>query len=306
MISTRRELIVLACSVALTVAGCSAQNDAAPPEADPMKQVSVEGINISYLEEGEGTPIVLVHGIPTSSYLWRDMIKELSAHGRVVAPDLPGFGLSDPPPNGDYSISSYARLLGSFLDALSIERGTLICHDFGGPITLTYALQHPENYERLVILDTFLHTDLPDWGILYKLARIWPIGEAFMGLGGRSIARSGLEAGVVDKSRITEDVLRHYYMPEGTPDKLNDTYLGTLRIDYLEDLKFIEKNLTTIDKPTLIVWGENDAFLPLSLGERIHGDIAGSKMKTIPGCGHFVQEDQPGKVTKMIVGFLDD
>jgi pimeloyl-ACP methyl ester carboxylesterase len=305
MSSYRRELVVLACSLALIVAGCSTQEETRPPpKKNPMKQVSAEGINISYLDEGEGAPMVLVHGIPTSSYLWRDMIKELSAHGRVIAPDLPGFGLSDPPPNGDYSISNYARLLGSFLEALSIERGTLICHDFGGPITLTYALRHQDKFQRLIILDTFLHTDLPDWGLFYKIARIRPIGEALMGLGGRSIARSGLEAGVVDKSRISEEVVERYYMPDGRPDKLNRTYLGTLRIDYMEDLKFIEKNLTTIDKPTLIVWGEDDAYLPLSLAHRIHQDIAQSRMETIPDCGHFVQEDQPEIVTEMILEFL--
>jgi pimeloyl-ACP methyl ester carboxylesterase len=198
-----RELDVLACSLALMVlmvASCSGQTEP-PLEKIPMKKVSVEGINISYIEKGEGTPLVLVHGIPTSSFLWRDMIDELSAHGRVIAPDLPGFGLSDPPPHGDYSISNYARLLRSFLEALSIERATLICHDFGGPITVTYALRHPEKYERLIILDTFLHTDLPDWGLFYKIAKIRPIGEVLMRLGGKSIARSGLE-------KVTEIIVR--------------------------------------------------------------------------------------------------
>ena len=80
-------------------------------EEIPIKEVSVDGTRIRYIEKGEGTPLVLVHGIPTSSFLWRAMIDELSAHGRVIAPDLPGFGLSDPPANGDYSISSYAGLL---------------------------------------------------------------------------------------------------------------------------------------------------------------------------------------------------
>ena len=232
------------------------------------------------------------------------MIGELSAHGRVIAMDLPGFGYSDPPPNGDYTISNYARLLESFLEALSIERSTLVCHDFGGPIVLTYALQHPEKYERLIILDTFLHTDLPPWPLSMKIAKIRPIGEIFMWLGGKSIARAGLEDGVMDKSLISDEIVQRYYMPDGNPDKLNTTMLGTLRIDYMEDLEFIEKNLGTIDKPTLILWGENDKYLPLSLGERIHKDIVGSKMEIMPDCGHFVQEDQPEKATKIIAEFL--
>jgi len=287
------------------VVGCSGQ-PGPPLEQISMKRVSVEGINISYIEEGEGTPLVLVHGIPTSSFLWRDMIGKLSAHGRVIAPDLPGFGLSDAPPNGDYSISNYARLLGSFLEAISIQRATFICHDFGGPVTVTYALRNPDKYQRLVILDTFLHTDLPDWGLFPKLAYVKPVGEVLMRLAGKSIVRSGLEAGVVDKSRISEEVVQRYYMADGSPNKLNTTYLGTLRAEYVEDLRFIEENLTTINKPTLIVWGDSDAYLPLSLGERLHQDIAGSKMEVLPNCGHFVQEDEPAKVTELIVDFLND
>jgi hypothetical protein len=180
------EIDVLACCLALMflmVASCSSQERLhSPMEKIPMKQVSIEGINISYVEKGEGNPLVFVHGIPTSSFLWRDMIEELSAHGRVIALDLPGFGFSDPPPNGDYGISNYAHLLESFLEALSIEGATLVCHDFGGPIVLTYALQHPEKYERLIILDTFLHTDLPPWPLSMKIARIRPIGEILMWL----------------------------------------------------------------------------------------------------------------------------
>jgi pimeloyl-ACP methyl ester carboxylesterase len=94
-------------------------------------------------------------------------------------------------------------------------------------------------------------------------------------------------------------------MPDGNPDKLNKTMLGTLRVDYMEDLKFIEKNLRTIEKPTLILWGEDDTFLPLYLADLIHKDIKGSRMERIPNCGHFIQEDQPERATEMIVRFLN-
>ena len=294
----------LAVLLSIVLAACN--GEAAPRlEEIPMNEVSVDGTRIRYIEKGEGTPLVLVHGIPTSSFLWRDMIDELSSHGRVIALDLPGFGLSDPPPNGDYSISGYAGLLESFLESLSITEATLVCHDFGGPVTVTYALRNPDKFERLVILNTFLDTDLPDWGLFPKLASLRPIGEIVMKLGGKSITRAGLEAGVVDKSRISDEVFHRYYMADESPDKVNETYLGTLRADSTKDLKFIEDNLRTIDKPTLIVWAEEDAFLPLSLGERIHQRIAGSRFVKLPACGHFLQEDEPETVTKLIIEFLE-
>jgi pimeloyl-ACP methyl ester carboxylesterase len=300
--------VLTCCLVAmlLTFAGCSEQKELRPPlEEIPMKQISVEGLNISYIEKGEGNPLVFVHGIPTSSFLWRDMIEKLSAHGRVIALDLPGFGFSDPPPNGDYSISNYAGIFEAFLEALSIERATLVCHDYGGPIALTYALRNPEKYDRLIILDTFLHTNIPPWPLSMKIARIRPFGEIIMRFWGQDIARWGLEGGVMDKSRISDGIVQRYYMPDGNSGKMNKTMLGTLRVDYMEDLKFIEKNLKTIEKPTLILWGENDMFLPLSLGKQIHRDIAGSKMEILPNCGHFIQEDQPDRATEIIVEFLN-
>ena len=108
----------------------------------------------------------------------------------------------------------------------------------------------------------------------------------------------------MDKSRISEGVVKRYYMPHGNPDKLNRSMLGTLRIDYEKDLGFMEKNLETIKKPTLILWGENDKFLPLYLGERIQKEIKGSRMEKIPDCGHFVQEDRPERAAKIISEFL--
>jgi pimeloyl-ACP methyl ester carboxylesterase len=270
-----------------------------------VKQISVHGINISYVEQGEGNPLVLVHGIPTSSYLWRDMIDELSARGRVIAPDLPGFGLSDPPPNSDYSISNYAHIFESFLEAISVNEPTLICHDFGGPIVLSYALRNPDKYERLIILDTFLHRDdLPPWPLSARIAKIRPFGEIFMGLMGTSITRSGLEQGVKNKSLISNQIVREYYMPDGDQAKLTRTMLGTLRIDYSDDMGFIEDKLWTIEKPTLVLWADSDTYFPPAVGERIHKAIKGSQLMSIPDCGHFIPEEQPDMATLIIVEWL--
>ena len=304
------ELGILACIfvfalLMFTNCGSREQVHSSPPEEGAMKQVIIDGIKIRYIDEGQGMPLVLVHGIPTSSFLWRNMIGELSARWRVIALDLPGFGFSDPPPNGDYSIPKYAEILGAFLEALHIDNATLVCHDWGGPIVLTYAMRNPDKYERLVIFDTFLHNDLPPMPLSYRIAKIRPFGELFMWLGGTNFARSGLESGVVDKSLITDEVYHRYYMPDGTTDKLNDTMLGTLRIDYTDDLGFIEKNLKTIEKPTLIIWGEDDWYLPPYLGDKILADIPGSKMEKLPDCGHYVPEDQPERATKLMVEFLE-
>lgn len=296
----------LAVMVMLLLWGCDTERGTLKPvDRTDMKQITVEGINIAHIERGNGDPLVLSHGSPTSSFLWRNMMDALSEHGRIIALDLPGFGYSDPPKDGDYTIANYARILESFLEALSVEEATILCHDYGGPIALAYALHHPEKVQRLVILNTFLHTDLPPWPLSWRIAQTWPLGEAIMWLAGGSIVRSSLEAGVADKSRITDDIYHRYYMPEGTPDKLNASMLGTLRADYEEDVAFIESNPHTINKPTLVLWGEKDAFFPIRLGEWIHRDIAGSQMVKIPDAGHFVPEDRPHEAARIIGEFLE-
>jgi pimeloyl-ACP methyl ester carboxylesterase len=299
--------LLLGCSVAimsLVVLNCSTNDkQRAPLEELKMKAVTVNGLRISYIEEGVGKPMVLVHGIPTSSFLWRKMIKPLSARAKVYALDLPGFGFSDPPPNANYSVSEYARIFGAFLDTLSIQDATLVCHDLGGPIVLTYALRNPEKYQKLIILDTFLHSDFP-MPLSLKIAKIRPMGEIFFWLAGRSIIRKAITDGVVDTSQISEEVVDQYYIPEGSPDKIKEAMLGTLRVDYSDDLKFIETNLSAIVKPTMIIWGEKDSYLPISLGERIHRDIPGSRMERLSDCSHFFQEDCPEQVTELILDFI--
>ena len=250
--------------------------------------------------------MVLVHGVPTSSFLWRYMIKDLSAKFRVIALDLPGFGNSDPPANENYSIPNYASVFQSFLDSMSMKEGaTLICHDFGGPVAITCALSCPEKFNRFVILDTFLHKDIPPLPFAMKIAKIKLLGEFFMWLGGKSIIKTGLQEGVENKTLITDEMISRYYSHRNA-DKVKAAMLGILRIDYEKDLIFIEQNIHKISKPTIIIWAENDVFLPYSLGERIHREISGSKMVKIEDCGHFLQEEKPEQAVDIIRQFLNE
>ncbi len=290
--------------IILFAANCSSKTIQKAPAEEGLKQVTVDGIQIAYLEQGKGDPIVLVHGIPTSSYMWRNMIGPLSAHNKVYALDLPGFGFSDPPPNGDYSIDEYARVFEGFIKKLSIKNLTIICHDWGGPLAAKYVIRNPNNYSKLIILDTFLHNDLPPYPLVLKIAKIRPFGEIFFWMAGRLAVKQGILDGVVNKSTITDDIVDKYYSAHGNPDKIVDSMLGTLRVEYKEDISYIEKSLHLINKPTLIIWGEKDKYLPIYLGERIHKDIPHSKLVKLPNCGHFLPEDNPEETTKIIQDFL--
>ncbi len=300
--------ILISLFVALTVISCLGCQS--PKKLDishneiQQKNISVNGMNISYLDEGAGETLVLVHGIPTSSFLWRYMIKELSDNFRMIALDLPGFGDSDPPLNNNYSISNYATMFKSFLDAMSIEGATLICHDFGGPVAMTCALRYPEKFNRFVILDTFLNKDIPPMSFSMKVVKVRPFGEFFMWLWGKSIVKMGLQEGLKNKSLVTDEIVSRYYFSKLNTDKISATVLGLLRTDYEKDLLFVENSLHKISKPTIIIWAEDDVYLPYSLGEHIYKNITGSEIVQITNCGHFLQEEKPKQAVNIITQFL--
>src|SRR5439155_431264 len=126
-------------------------------------QEDVEGGRLSYVDEGEGAPIVMVHGTPTWSFLYRHLIRELSPRYRCVAPDHLGFGLSDRPADWSYRPPDQARNLARLIETLDLKDITLAVHDYGGPIGLAYALDHPENVRRLVIFNTWMWSFAGDW-----------------------------------------------------------------------------------------------------------------------------------------------
>ncbi|HEX4045669.1 MAG TPA: haloalkane dehalogenase [Gammaproteobacteria bacterium] len=125
--------------------------------AFPSKYVNLDNANMHYLEAGEGDPILFLHGIPTSSYLWRHLIPHLSKLGRCIAPDLIGFGQSDKP-DIEYSIYDHSRYLQKFIETLNLKNITLIMHGWGSVIGFQYAMQHEKNCKGLVFYEAFLRS----------------------------------------------------------------------------------------------------------------------------------------------------
>src|SRR5690606_21031167 len=120
---------------------------------------------LAYRESGEGPPVLLLHGWPTSSFLWRNIMPRISVNNRVIALDLPGFGASDKPTNVSYSFRYQERALEAFLDAMGIEKVTLVGHDLGGPVGLYWASQHPERLARMAMLNTLIYPEL-SWAVI--------------------------------------------------------------------------------------------------------------------------------------------
>jgi pimeloyl-ACP methyl ester carboxylesterase len=273
-------------------------------QTQAVEYVEVNGLNIAYCAQGEGEPVLFLHGWPTYSYLWRQQLPALAGEGfRACALDLPGFGDSDKPPDVSYTLDFQTATLEGFLDAMDIARTALVCHDIGGPIGLLFAVRHPERLSRLVVMDTTPYTDVP------PVVRLMMLGINHVpGVGRAMVSRRGLRLllnmGTAGRGVITDAVLEAYNRPFTGDGQARKVLLHTFTDFDLPALQEAVDNYKRITCPTLILWGEKDPTAPLSLARRLRADIVGAQLETIPNCGHFLSEDKPQAVNRHLLAFL--
>ncbi len=264
--------------------------------------VEVNGLKLGYLVGGQGDPVVLVHGWPTFSHLWRHQIPVLAERFQVYALDLPGFGDSDKPADVSYSLGFYVDILTGFLDALGIEQVTLVSHDLGGPISLLWAVRHPERLARQVVMDTMPYPDSP------LLIRLMLLAARLPGLGQAMVSRWGLrfmfQLGTAGKDVVADKLVAAYERPLAKDPGARQTLLRILTGFKPQETFEIADNLNRIRVPTFILWAEKDPTASLSIARRLQADINGALLKTIPNCGHFLTEDRPEEVNRLLLEFL--
>ena len=261
---------------------------------------------LHYVDEGSGAPIVMVHGNPTWSFLYRHLIRALSGEFRCVAPDHLGFGLSDKPAGWSYRPEDHANNLAALIDSLGLRDITLVVQDWGGPIGLAYAIAHPDRVARLVIMTTWM----------------WPVDEdryyvAFSKImGGRLgrflIRRFNLFARVVmkrsygDRRRLTPEIHEHYLRALGTPGER--VGCATLPGQILGATSWLgglwARRAALADKPALIVWGMKDiAFREKELNRWIEA-LPQAEVVRLSAVGHYLQDEAPDEVNAAVRRFL--
>jgi haloalkane dehalogenase len=255
-----------------------------------------------YVDEGSGEPILLLHGEPTSSFLWRNVIPQLP--GRKVAPDLIGFGRSDKPTEiGWYSYDRHVDSIARLVVELDLTGMTLVVHDWGGPIGLRVAVEHPERVTRLVILNTGIGGGRPPsetWlrcrAVVRELGGALDIGR---------LVEAGTSRGLADEVREAYDApfptaeskagaLAFPELVPTEPDHVNTAPMNRVR-DALRDWQ----------KPALVVWGADDGVLPPHFAQGFVDLIPGAEGPVlIEGASHFLQEDRPDEVAAAIREFI--
>jgi haloalkane dehalogenase len=258
-----------------------------------------------YVDEGDGAPVLLQHGEPTWSFLWRKLVPPLVASGRrAVAPDLLGFGLSDKPEEiAWYSYDRHVASIVRLVEELDLRGLTLVLHDWGGPIGLRVAVEHEERVDRLVILDTGI-------GGGSAPSELWlRFRDAVRRLGPELRPERIVEAATAQE--LADDVLDAYAAPFPTPESLAGVLAFPELVPAEPDhpntapMNAVRDALRSWTKPTLVVWGAEDAALPAALAQRFVELIPGATGPVlIEGASHFLQEDKPAEVAAAILGFL--
>lgn len=300
-------LVVIA-AIALTVFWFSRPADvsfdevrASVPNSEYSHFADIDGVRIHYQEKGTGTPLVLIHGFTSSVFSWKDVFEPLSKNFRVIALDLKGFGFSGKP-DGDYTRRAQATIVAHFLDRLKIEKAWLCGNSMGGDVSLNLAVHNSQRVAGLILIDSG-GVKVEGSGSLAPSYLLIPVvGSVLTSLALRSdkLVREGLEKSFYDRSKITDERLAAYYRPLQTRGGQS----AALRARTQADQFPVEPDLGRISARTLIIWGAEDALIPLAAGRKMNSLIKDSKLLVIEKCGHLPQEEMPERVVDEITKFI--
>ena len=263
-----------------------------------------DGLSMHYLDEGEGDPVLCLHGEPTWSFLYRKMISGLTAAARVIAPDYFGFGRSDKPQDaGWYTFDRHCASIRRLVEQLDLRRVTVVVQDWGGPIGLRLAVEQPERVARLVILNTGLGGGRPPseaWLRFREVVRA--AGGDFQA--GRLIRTAAVRA-------LADEVVAAYDAPFPTAESKAGVLAFPEQVPTEPEhpntapLLAIREALASWEKPTLVLFGDSDPIFRPEVADAIARWIPGAlPAELVANAGHFVQEDAGEEVAARIVEFL--
>ncbi|MDH5721201.1 MAG: alpha/beta fold hydrolase [Spirochaetia bacterium] len=266
------------------------------------KSINIDGFIMNYTDEGEGDNLLFVHGTPSWSFGYRNVIKKLSSKYRCIAPDHLGFGLSEKPENIDYTPQGHAKRLKDFIKELKLKSFHIVVHDFGGPIGLSCAIDMPEKINSITILNTWLWP-LNDYTHFAKPSKIIKtVFGKFLYLNLNFSAKVLVKKGFYNKKNLTKIIHRHYIKPQNKQAR-KAAYEFALSLLGESDwyAKLWENKNKIQGIPTKILWGMKDELLPADLLlEKWREGFPAASVIEIKDCGHFIQEEKPDSVAQAI------
>jgi haloalkane dehalogenase len=264
----------------------------------------IDGLRLAYLDEGEGRPVVFFHGEPTWSFLWRKVIPPVRDAGfRCIAPDYAGFGRSDKPTDlGWYSYDRHVGLMSKLREELDVRDATAVVHDWGGPIGLRLAVEHPDRFSRIVVMDTGPFTGHQQMSEAWVKFRDFVRDNADVPVG--TLVRGGC------KQDPGDEVTAAYEAPFPTPESKAGPRAFPLLIPTEPDAagaaegRAVADALRVDERPSLVLWADSDFILPFSIGERVAERLGMPAPRRIENASHFLQEDAGPEIGRIIAEWL--
>ncbi|HEX3834484.1 MAG TPA: alpha/beta hydrolase [Solirubrobacteraceae bacterium] len=266
------------------------------------RQVVAAGVRSPVLEAGPADAteaVVFVHGNPGPAEDWRDLLGRAGEFTRAVAPDMPGYGNADKPRDFPYTVQGYAAHLDGVLTELGITRAHLVMHDFGGPWGLAWAVAHPDAFASATLVNT---------GVLlgyrwHHYANVWRtpgLGELFQATTTRPAFRMLLGR---ENPRLPRAALdRLYDVSKSWPTKR--AVLKLYRASPAQAMGSLRDPLRALDRPALVVWGTDDAYIPWQQAERQRESFPSARIELLEGLGHWPFLEDPGRVSELVIPFL--
>lgn len=269
------------------------------------KYFKINGQQLHYIDEGQGETILFVHGTPSWSFDFRNVIKHLSAKYRCIAIDHVGFGLSDKPKEYDYSTLNHSLTLEQFVLHHNLQNITLVVHDFGGPIALNFAINHPDRIRKIVVLNSWFWSSVedPDYIKFSKILRspLLPFLYRYLNFSVRFILPKSF-----GDNKLPKNLLSQYTKPFNDSNERDGTLAFAKSL--LNDQHWFQQlwnNRDVIkDKPLLLIWGMKDQVIKPHYLEKFQSGFTNTKILKLETAGHFPQEEHPEKVAMAINDFL--
>jgi len=265
------------------------------------KFIEVDGMRVHYRDEGSGPVVIMIHGIVSSLHTWDAWADEMKGKFRVIRFDVPGFGLTGPA-NFKYKPGFFVRFLHGFVKKMELKKFSLIGNSLGGFISWKYAAGHPEQVEKLVLLDPVGYSQKTPW--IIGMMALPVIGNIATVITPRLIVEMNVKEVYGDPKRIKPEAMDRYYsliMREGNREALRDIFI---ELEEQAGDPTISDEIPDIKVPTMVIWGDKDIWTPYAYIESWKKDLPSAKYVVYEGVGHVPMEEIPEQSVKDCEAFL--
>ena len=271
------------------------------------KFIEIDKMNVHYRDEGNSTdsiPLVLLHGTGASLHTWEGWVNELKKSHRVITLDLPAYGLTGPNPAGDYTVSFYAEFLHNFLNKIGVNQCIVGGNSLGGYIAWNYALKYPKNAQKLILVDAAGYPmESKSIPIAFQLASLPLVKHLFKYITPRSILAKSIQNVYGDPSKVTPQLIDRYFELSLRPGN-RAAFIDRMSKFRKSGLDKNYKRIPSITIPTLIIWGEKDLLIPVSVAECFHNDLPHNNLVLFTDLGHTPMEEDPINTVKPVLNFI--